>query len=75
MKVGDKVTISGQEFNVLFVYEDYVLVSMDNTDPDLLAASILVFKMNENKVLTLIKDKKQIKLVITKLFEAVQGQK
>lgn len=75
MKVGDKVTIGGQEFNVMFVYEDYILACMANADEETTAASTLVFKKNEGQNLTLIKDKEQIKLVITKLFEAVKGKK
>ena len=41
MKVGDKVVIGGKKFNVMFVYEDYVLVCMANADPDTISESTL----------------------------------
>lgn len=73
MKVGDKIEIGGQKFNVLFMYEDYMLVCLDDADEERMAAGTLVFRKDENNKLILIKDKEQIKMVITKLFEAAQG--
>lgn len=73
MKIGDKVNIGGQKFNVLFIYEDYILVCLDDADEENMANGTLVFKKDENKKLILVKDKEQIKIVITKLFEEAQG--
>lgn len=73
MKIGDKVNIGGQKFNVLFIYEDYILVCLDDADEEKMANGTLVFKKDENKKLILVKDKEQIKIVITKLFEEAQG--
>lgn len=73
MKVGDNVTIGGQEFKIIYMYEDYVLACMANADEETMAASTLVFKKAEDNQLRLIKDKEQIKIVITKLFEEVRG--
>lgn len=75
MKIGDKVTIGGEDFYVRFAYNDYILVSKTTSDLETLAASTLVFKVADEQQLKLIKDKEEIKIVITKLFELIQGRK
>lgn len=75
MNVGEKVTIGGKDFNVLFTYENYVLVSLIDAEPENVANGTFVFEIGEGNNLTLIKDKEKIKLVITKLFEAAQSRK
>ena len=75
MKIGDVVTIGGKKFNVRFVWENYIIVSMTTADLDTLASSTLVFKIVDDKKLKLVEDKEEIKVVVTKLFEIIQGKK
>lgn len=74
MKVGDRITIGGKKFKIMYVYEDYILACAADADPDTMATSILVFKVAAEKKLKLITDKEDIKFVITKLFEEIQGK-
>ena len=75
MKIGDKIDIAGEKFNVLFMYEDYILACLDSADAETMANGTFVFQNNGDNKLTMIKDKEKIKLVITKLFELAQSKK
>lgn len=75
MKIGDVITISGKKYNIRFMWKDYILVSATTADLETLAASTLVFKITENNKVKLVKNQEEIKVVITKLFEAIQGKK
>ena len=75
MKIGDKIDIAGEKFNVLFMYEDYILVCLDSSDEETIAAGTFVFQNNGDGKLIMIKDKEKIKIVITKLFELAQNKK
>lgn len=74
MKYGDKIKIAGLSYNVLYTYEDYILVSLEDSEPENIANGTFVFEL-VNKKLKLVKDKETIKNVIKHLMEDAKGNK